>query len=172
MLYRFSPGSLCARSFFTAILLMAVLLFTLVLQAEGAMSGKPEMEPGQNGVYIYFSLANRHNAPSKEARDIFDCTDKIFTVVELDDYQRGRHQLSVRWIDPADQTREKTEYPFTISSDQTRLWAWLSLSRARGAGMLQWINPAAGLEEFIGPWQVEVRIDNKLIGKGQFEVSC
>ncbi|NND00152.1 MAG: hypothetical protein HKN85_08220 [Gammaproteobacteria bacterium] len=121
---------------------------------------------------IYFSLADQHGFPLTTPAEIFDCSDKIYTVVDLSRYPLGKHELSILWIDPADSSREHTQYAFHVRENETRLWAWLSLSRAQGAAMLQWLNPAAGLEEFIGPWTVEVRIDNRKIASKNFEVSC
>lgn len=121
---------------------------------------------------VYFSLADEYGRPTGDRKSQFDCNDKIYTVVELEDISRGRHDTAVRWIDPSDTTREHTRYPFNVQQKPTRIWAWLSLSRATGAGMLQWVNPAAGLEEFIGPWSIEVRIDGKLLSSQSFEVNC
>ena len=121
---------------------------------------------------IYFSLADKFGAPTKERFTQFDCSDKIFTVVELNEFAKGKHQVAVRWIDPHDTTRENTRYPFNVHHQETRIWAWLSLSRGVGAGMMQWIDPSAGMEDFIGPWTVEVLVDGKKIGGGNFEVSC
>lgn len=122
---------------------------------------------------VYFSLEDKATAPSRDAVSQFDCTDKIYTVLELQGYPLGRYALSVKWVDPAGEQREHTQYPFNIhNKDEHRLWAWLSLSRARGAGMLTFINPAAGLEEFIGEWEIEVRLDGKLIDSKNFDVIC
>ena len=121
---------------------------------------------------VYITVADAQEIPLSEPRDKFDCGDKIYTVVTLNNYSLGRHELSVLWIDPAGTTRENTQYPFHVVEESAKLWAWLSLSRARGAGMLQWLNPAAGLEEFIGPWNIEVRIDGKKIASREFEVIC
>lgn len=157
-----------ATSFFVAFFLFAFACYspTRVL----AEQGQADNDTPQSTVY--FALADEFNAPLKESTTDFDCTDKIFTVVELNDYPQGKHQLSVRWLDPTDGQREHTKYEFHVNQQEVRLWAWLSLSRAQGAGMLTWINPAAGLEEFVGPWTVEVRVDNKKISDGVFEVSC
>ena len=129
-------------------------------------------ESEQASKRIYFSLADELGFPIPEGREAFECTDKIYTVVELENFPMGRHELSILWIDPAETSREHTKYAFHVRQKETRLWAWLRLSRATGAGMLQWLNPAAGLEEFIGPWTVEVRIDNKKIATKNFQVSC
>lgn len=123
---------------------------------------------------VYFSLADEHGFPKKEPTNEFDCTDKIYTVLELTNYPVARYELSILWVDPAGTSREHTQYPFNVRdiNKTTRLWAWLSLSRATGAGLLQWMDPSAGLEEFIGPWTVEVRINNKKIEIKNFDVSC
>ena len=121
---------------------------------------------------IYLSLADQHDVPAKQGQEIFDCTDKIFAVLELDQYPADKYQLTVIWTDPSDTVRERTQYDFHVRNDTARLWAWLSLNRGFGSGMLQWVNPAAGLEDFIGLWEIDVRINGKSIGKTGFEVSC
>ncbi len=123
---------------------------------------------------LHFSLGDKHGFPLNDAKSEFDCSDKIYTTIELSNYPLGKHHFSIVWTDPAGDDRERTEYDFQVRNhDQPmRLWSWLSLRRSTGSGMLQWLNPAAGLEEFIGPWSVEVRIDNKKIDSQSFEVSC
>jgi hypothetical protein len=122
---------------------------------------------------VYYALADETKAPLRKGESEFDCTDKIYTVLELENFAVGKHKFSVRWIDPAGQLREHTQYPFNVqNATEHRLWAWLLLSRARGAGMLTFVNPAAGLEEFIGEWKIEVRVDDKLLDSGKFNVIC
>lgn len=157
-----------ATNFFVAFFL-AILAWYSPASAQAESDDLVNKEPQST---VYYALADEFNAPLKEAITDFDCTDKIFTVIELNDYPKGKYQLSVRWLDPTDGQREHTKYEFHINQKEVRLWAWLSLSRAQGAGMLTWINPAAGLEEFVGPWTVEVRVDDKKISDGTFEVSC
>ena len=123
---------------------------------------------------VYFSLADEFNGPKTEAeaKERFDCSDQIYTVAELSNYPTGEYQLTVIWKDPNDSVREKTSYPFNVHNTQTRIWAWLTLSRATGAGLIQWIDPAAGLESFIGMWTIEVLINGKRISKQTIDVSC
>lgn len=121
---------------------------------------------------VYFSSENQHGGPTLETQDSFDCTDKIFTVIELNDYPKERYALSVKWIDPLGTVRENTQYPFQVFQNETRVWAWLSLSRARGAGMISFINPAAGLEEFIGEWTIDISLNGKKLPSEHFSVIC
>jgi len=153
-------------------LFVAFFLSSLIIESVTAAQEQTNETKKEKSALVYYSLADEFNAPTKEALVDFDCTDKIFSVIELSNYPKGKHLLSVRWIDPSDAQREHTKYEFHVNRAEVRLWAWLSLSRAQGAGMLTWINPAAGLEEFVGEWTVEVRVNNKLISDSAFIVSC
>jgi len=121
---------------------------------------------------IYFSLGNQYNLPSNEGREHFSCSDKIFTVVELNNLPKTKYNLSIVWKDPTQTERERSEFPFTVARAETKLWTWLSLAPSDGAAMIQWINPAAGLEEFIGLWSVDILINNRKIATKSFEVIC
>lgn len=137
--------------------------------SDAAVESDPSKTKHHN---LYLSLGDEFNVPLKQGQDIFDCTDKIYSVVELFSYPLGKHHLSVRWRDPNGTVREHTQYDFHVRNNNTRLWAWLVLSRGFGGGMLQWANPAAGLEDFIGIWEIDVKINGKPIDKNNFEVSC
>jgi len=121
---------------------------------------------------VYLSDADEHGFPKKDKKEVFECTEKIYSVLELSDYPVGTYQLSVAWIDPALDVRERTEYEFRVRESETRLWAWLTLSRATGASLLQWINPAAGLEEFVGGWKIEVSVNDQKLASSDFQVVC
>lgn len=124
-------------------------------------------------IRAYFAPMGADNGPSPDKQSDFDCTEPIFTVLELSEYPAGKHHLGVKWIDPSRNVREHTQYSFGVSeSGQTKLWAWLELSPATGAALISWLNPAAGLEEFVGTWDVEIKINNRLIAARQFDVTC
>jgi hypothetical protein len=137
----------------------------LVSASIAAEQKKPSSE-------VYFTVGDQYEYPLTEQRTSFGCSDKIFTVIELEYLPKSKYDLAIVWIDPSKTERERTEYPFDVIADQTRLWSWLRLVPAKGAAMIQWINPAAGLEEFVGPWTVEVRINNQKIASKNFEVIC
>lgn len=162
-----------------AIIKKAVISMTAFLLFSGftALAEEPSAKEAGNRSLekshkVYFSLVDEFGGPKKEAKERFDCSDQIYTVAELSNYPKGEYQLTVVWKDPNDSVREKTSYPFNVHSAETRIWAWLTLSRATGAGLIQWIDPAAGLESFIGIWKIEVLINGKRISKKTFDVSC
>ncbi len=122
---------------------------------------------------LRFTIPDQHGFPENESQKHFDCLDKIYAVTELANLDKGKHEIEFQWTGPNGASREHTKYDFYITNKpSTQLWAWLELSRAKGAAMIQWINPAAGLEEFIGVWEVELFVDGKSLKKGEFEVSC
>lgn len=124
-------------------------------------------------IRTYFAPLGPNHQPSKTKQKNFQCSEQIFTVLELSEYPAGKHDLVVKWIDPSRNVREHTQYSFGVSdSGQTKLWAWLELAPAAGSSLIAWMNPAAGLEEFIGTWDVEVKINNRMVSKRQFEVIC
>ncbi len=139
----------------------------------GQLSAEPSTEEtGKQAIDLYFALGDKHGFPSADRKTNFNCTDKIYAALSLANFEKKRYTVSFTWVDPNGEERERTEYPFTVTESTTKLWSWLSLSRARGAGMIQWINPAAGLEEFIGPWQVEIRVNNKKLVTEKVEITC
>lgn len=123
-------------------------------------------------VNIYTASADASQVPDRTARDRFACNDQVYAVVELDDYVAGDHQLTVRWYSPAGEQREQTRYGFSVLADKERIWAWLKLHRASGTGMMQWLDPSAGMEEFIGNWRISIEIDDVPVGESTFEVLC
>lgn len=149
-------------------LFVAPLLF---LSSNQAAASNESEKPNAT---LRFSLSdNKHGFPSDEAKENFDCTDKIYAVTELQGFDKGKYTVEFRWLDPEGGTRERTQYDFFVRDQPTtKLWAWLVLHRAKGASMVQWINPAAGLEEFIGQWRLELLINGKELKQGEFEVSC
>ncbi len=151
-------------------IVMALLFSTLVYSAEPQPAGEAEADPETS---LRFALSDTHGFPKDDATESFDCLDKIYAITELTHFEKGKHQVEFRWLEPRGTTRERTVYDFWVrDKPSTKLWAWLELSRAKGAGMLQWLNPAAGLEEFLGSWEVRLFIDGKEYNSAGFEVSC
>ena len=121
---------------------------------------------------IYNTLGTNAQQPLHERQDTFECEQVVYTVIEMSDVSLGSHQLEILWFDPSQTNRETTRYGFTVSSPQERIWAWLKLHRASGSGMLKWLDSSAGLEEFIGDWRVEVKVNGRDIGGTSFRVIC
>ena len=112
-------------------------------------------------------------APAAQAHQgSFNCEDTIFMVIKFKHHQPKLHQIQIDWLDPNDQAREKNDFPFFVTEQESIAWASLKLHRSVGAGLLQWVNPAAGMEEFIGVWTVNVKVSNIVKQTLNFEVLC
>ncbi|WP_353414084.1 hypothetical protein [Arenicella sp. 4NH20-0111] len=122
---------------------------------------------------LRFTLSDELGFPQDQSKDSFDCLDKIYAVTDVKGFKKGKHIIEFRWVDPSGDTRERTVYDFFVrDKPSTKLWAWLELSRGQGAGVVQWLNPAAGLEEFIGKWELKLLIDDKEFKSDEFDVNC
>ena len=124
------------------------------------------------GTEIYTTLADEYRVPTEVRQTEFLCTNQIYTVVELEEYAEGAHQLRARWFTPSGDLSHGTKYDFTVLNPLERVWAWLKLHRENGAGLLRMIDPSAGMEAFIGEWKVRIDIDNAFVGEALFEVLC
>ena len=121
---------------------------------------------------LFFTLENENQLPSDKPINEFDCSDKVYSVMKLKGLQQGKHLLTILWHGPDEEVRERTEFTIFAKGEEVKQWAWLKLHRAFGASMLQLLNPAAGMEEFIGDWRVDVKIDDQLIINKSFKVIC
>ena len=101
----------------------------------------------------------------------FGCNDKIYAVIDLADLSDGNHQLQVDWTDPTGKTREHIDHPLH-GGGTSRITVWLQLHPPKGAALFSFFNPAMGMDDFIGTWQVEINLDGKARLNQSFEVLC
>ncbi len=102
---------------------------------------------------------------------VFRCSDKIYAVIDVSGLANGDHVLNVDWIDPSGKRREQTVYEFNRSGG-IRITVWLKLHAPSGASLLSAFNPALGMGEFIGPWEVRMTVDRSSTTYRNFEVLC
>ena len=122
-------------------------------------------------INTWLSATVEDDIPVQTDTDRFGCNDKIFAVIDLTDLSDGSHQLQVDWTDPTGKTREHIEHPFD-SSGATRITVWLQLHPPKGAALFSFFNPAIGMDDFIGTWQVEITLDGDNRLNQSFEVLC
>jgi hypothetical protein len=123
-------------------------------------------------VEVRTAVGDHSPEPQFRFQETFTCSDSVFVVVDISEYPAGLHQLGIRWVDPSDTQREYSEYQFRLIGDRERVWGWIKLHRASGAGVLRWLDSSAGMEEFIGQWRVKVEIDGQPVGEAGFQVLC
>lgn len=146
-------------------LILAALLWT-TLPATAASA--------QTEYNIYLTAKESSGVPLQEPAQTFACSDKIYAVVEVNQPDGGtaQHTLHATWRNPSGEDQEVTKYDFQVTSGYARIWVWLKLHRSGEAAIVQFMNPSAGMDEFVGDWELDVRVDGKGVGKRSFEVLC
>jgi hypothetical protein len=113
----------------------------------------------------------KNGVPISSLSDEFDCADKIFSVIDIQGLRNGEHTLNVDWIDPSGKRREQTTYSFHRAGS-IRITVWLKLNLPKGATLLSAFNPALGMGEFIGRWEIRMWVDQSPVAQKWFSVLC
>ncbi len=121
---------------------------------------------------VYLTASESEGIPVQQPATEFSCSDKIYAVIELSGLSREMHKLDAVWRDPQGKDREFTEYEFQANNDSERIWVWLKLHRPAEAALVSFINPSAGMDEFIGKWELHLAIDNEPLETKSFSVLC
>ena len=112
-----------------------------------------------------------NGVPVSSLSDEFNCADKIFSVIDIQGLRNGEHTLNVDWIDPSGKRREQTTYSFHRAGS-IRITVWLKLHPPRGATLLSAFNPALGMGDFIGRWEIRMHVDQSALAQKWFSVLC
>ncbi len=124
--------------------------------------------------YIYFATEVENSYANTKSQTTFDCTQKIYAVIEAQGLPKKKHALEVYWINPRGKRQEYTNFDFVVNDDKRVVWAWLKLHRPAEAILdrvfLQ--NRAAGMEDFLGQWTAKFHVDGRLVKEGSFTVYC
>jgi len=121
---------------------------------------------------VFLTKDVNDGVPQNKPTTDFGCSDQIFAVMELRDLPQGKHKLDAIWRDPSGRDREHTKYPFQAVRKLERIWVWLKLHQSPEAAMVTFVNPSAGMDEFIGRWKLTLTLDGKPLAVKEFKVVC
>ena len=141
-----------------------VLCALLLLGSFSASKADPSID-------VWLSAAVEEGWPVESVSNRFGCNDKIYAVIDLLGLEGGAHRLEADWTDPGGKIREHVDYPFN-GAGGTRITIWLKLHPPKGSALFSFFNPAMGMEDFIGLWQLTLRVDDDTRLDTQFEVLC
>jgi len=153
---------------FTIMRFTFLIFITLLVELYGATVA---YSSGNEEYQLYLTNRIENNQPSSEKQDKFDCSDRIYLVLEARNLPLEKHELTVRWLDPEGDQQELTQYEFNGLS-YTRVWAWLQLHGPTSAVIGKIFDQSFGMEDFIGQWVVIVLINKKKIGELEFNILC
>ena len=143
---------------------LRVLCTLLLLGSFSASKADPSID-------VWLSAAVEEGWPVESVSNRFGCNDKIYAVITLLGLEGGAHRLEADWTDPGGKIREHVDYPFN-GAGGTRITIWLKLHPPKGSALFSFFNPAMGMEDFIGLWQLTLRVDDDTRLDTQFEVLC
>ena len=143
---------------------LRVLCTLLLLGSFSASKADPSID-------VWLSAAVEEGWPVESVSNRFGCNDKIYAVIDLLGLEGGAHRLEADWTDPGGKIREHVDYPFN-GAGGTRITIWLKLHPPKGSALFSFFNPAMGMEDFIGLWQLTLRVDDDTRLDTKFEVLC
>lgn len=120
---------------------------------------------------VYVAGEAKKGFPDSSPKSSFDCTERIYAVMESDQVADGRHKFHVLFFDPDGKERERVEYDFIAQGD-VRIWGWLRLHRGTGGTLMSVFDASAGMEDMIGDWTAKFHIDGEFLEEQTFEVLC
>ena len=120
---------------------------------------------------FFVTSSTENGVPVSSSSNEFSCADKIFSVIDIQGLSNGEHTLNADWIDPSGKRREQTTYSFHRAGS-IRITVWLKLHPPKGATLLSAFNPAWGMDEFIGRWEIRISVDQSPVTRKSFPVLC
>jgi hypothetical protein len=108
----------------------------------------------------------------KTDKNVYDCSDKITLSLTVNDFNRDKGKIQVRWKRPSGRTQDYASFEVIPSEGIVRATSWLSLSRATGTTVLSAFDPSIGYSDFIGQWTAVVTLNGSDVGKTNFIVDC
>jgi len=145
-------------------------IFCLVATLLFVVSGSASAATPAYNVYLT-TQANGTIEPANRERQ-FDCSDVIYLFVESASTNALAAELKAVWSDPAGKDRVTARREFQRGEGGYWSWSGLQLNRPAGASIMRLVNPAAGMDAFIGEWSVQVVVNDRKITTLTFDVLC
>lgn len=113
--------------------------------------------------------------PEQSEQGAFDCVGGIYAVLKFpaSDHNLRNMKMVVEWINPAgdlELTDEQAKY--AEQNGTAYRWGGMILKRPQGGGLFSLLDHSAGMERFIGKWQVNVILDGLRLPTQSLRVEC
>ncbi len=148
-------------------------LFMTLVAAGLAISGAVSASADTDSVSVYTA---RINSGKVEAATRFDCSDSIYVFVQSGIPRDPRSTVEARWSNPSGRLVKAGERAFEpLQSGGEYAWDGIDIEAGGDAfsNMLSaMFDPAAGYEDAIGEWRIEVSVDGTDHSTLSVEVLC
>ncbi len=108
----------------------------------------------------------------RNLRDKFDCGERIYGVFRLSNLENGERHIATQWKSPGGKVERTNKRRIRISSDDQFVFLSAFIEFASANSLSSIIDPASGIEPYIGQWTVDVIVDKNRIKSGHFQVLC
>jgi hypothetical protein len=107
-----------------------------------------------------------------ESQPLFSCHGKVHGYIRLKNRQSDEHVLESRWISPTGKVAADSQTKVNFERPGSTAYVWFAFPES--SNLLGGPDPALDQDRlsFNGPWQVEIRWDNKVILTKSFKVQC
>jgi len=107
----------------------------------------------------------------------FGCDDTIYLFLESSDQALADEILEVTWVNTESEVRHRTSKEFRRKAHGSRFWSWSGIAfSAADSGLfgaiVGFLDPVAGREKFIGPWEITATVTGRYEKKMDMTVFC
>lgn len=124
-------------------------------------------------VLCNFSSSMAAEIDFRSEKSVYDCSDRIELGLSFSELLDNEKMVLIRWVSPQGRTQDSHSFALDgIINGDASANIWLELSRSKGSGVFSFIDPGAGMSDFIGNWFTEVNINGVPVGTFDFIVDC
>lgn len=153
------------HSFFMYIILVSICNTALTSNSKPK---KVEITKGAPSPDSHGRVLVTNDLTSRKPVELFDCKDTIYVIVS-DINSKENYELIVYWFPPYGAPPKLTNISIAAEQDA---YAQLKFTPEPISRLFSAIDPSAGMEKYMGRWEVKVYMKEKLFKKRHFFVAC
>lgn len=155
---------------FLRLLFVSGLLFGAVPSFGGAEEGGSVQVTQSFGLKRLNYLDGRIEVVDKDS--VFNCSDRVWGVFEIENLSLGIHELITRWHSPSGEVVSSRKIRTNVRDSSKLVFLSSFVEVESGASVFSFLDPGAGYEAYIGKWITEIESNGAVIGKSGFEMLC
>jgi hypothetical protein len=138
-----------------------------------AWTGMAHAEPV---VEINFGASTRNFLDGRievvDAGESFDCSERIWGVVRVNGLPTGDNRLVIHWVSPHEERFLARPITKRVRDSNADVYISAFLELENSLNLVSFMDPAAGLEPYIGEWNAELFSNGVRVDGAPFNVIC
>ncbi|RPH38925.1 MAG: hypothetical protein EHM86_08695 [Desulfobulbaceae bacterium] len=119
-------------------------------------------------VNVKISMFNKKPFNNDQYR--FIPTDRIYLVLDLENLEAGRHQISASWINPDGKTISRADHSIDLESPASRHRSYFWLELMKNGAFTEMITGKEYKGNIYGRWHVQIHLDDQHIAEKSFNM--